>query len=424
MNVVCLVFCGVVLAFCRMLGGEGPNEAIVWVLIAIFSVFYLSSLWKTPESRDVASALCGGYCLRLFFVMVDIYLRNYFLLPNSGADTEMFYYGAIRVMQGGESHRGFFVYVMAAVFQLFGVSRLWGQFLIMLCSMAALHFAYRSLVECKVQPQISSKVMTILCLLPNSALLSSLFLREALIYMFLSISMYCFILWMTRSSEKCYLLAFAFAFGAMRFHSGTVAVPIGYFIARFLYNSEKHTFSFSAKNIIISVMFLAIAGFVAARFEDAVLGKMSSVESLEDIANVNTMGGSNYSQYVGNSSSPVHFVLFTPLRIFFFLFSPLPIFWRGLADVIAFCFSSCFYLLVICKALKFLRNYPYHDLRRCIVMGLLIVAACAAFVFGWGVSNAGTACRHREKMAIFYAVIWALSLQSKEHVNNTEFVAV
>ena len=43
------------------------------------------------------------------------------------------------------------------------------------------------------------------------------------------------------------------------------------------------------------------------------------------------------------------------------------------------------------------------------VIAFLIIALCTVFVFAWGVSNTGTAVRHRDKMVILYGVLLGLS---------------
>ncbi len=40
---------------------------------------------------------------------------------------------------------------------------------------------------------------------------------------------------------------------------------------------------------------------------------------------------------------------------------------------------------------------------------LLLVAACMVFVFAWGVSNTGTATRHRDKMVILFGILYGLA---------------
>ena len=212
---------------------------------------------------------------------------------------------------------------------------------------------------------------------------------------------------MRHGGEGSFLLAIVSAFISMIFHSGMVALPVAYVITRFIYNKNKKTVSITLSNILISVILLMAGVYFLNRYEGVFLGKMQNVDSLEDIANVSTIGGSDYSRYVGNSNNTLNMLIFTIPRIVFFLFSPLPFQWRGLADIIAFFFSSLFYIVVIYRTLHYLRIYQGGN--KVTVIMLFIVALATMFVFAWGVSNAGTATRHRDKMIILYGVLLALS---------------
>ena len=144
------------------------------------------------------------------------------------------------------------------------------------------------------------------------------------------------------------------------------------------------------------------------------LGKFANVDSLADLASTSALGGSSYAQYVGNSNNPLNMVIYTVPRIVFFLFSPMPFQWRGIADIIAFFFSSLFYIVVSWRTIRYLRRSDIEN--KAIVQMLFIVSFAATFVFAWGVSNAGTAARHRDKMIILFGVMYALT--KTKHVNE------
>ena len=134
---------------------------------------------------------------------------------------------------------------------------------------------------------------------------------------------------------------------------------------------------------------------------------MLGVTELSDVANIQSGGGSSYAAYVGNSNSAGNMVIFTIPRIVFFLFSPFPWQWRGVADIIAFFFSGLYYMYISVRGLRYLmmRDAP----NKTMVLKLLIIITCAVFVFAWGVSNTGTAARHRDKLVVLFAFLHAMT---------------
>ena len=98
------------------------------------------------------------------------------------------------------------------------------------------------------------------------------------------------------------------------------------------------------------------------------------------------------------------------------MFSPVPWNWRSATDIIAFIFSSLFYAYVFFKSIPLLHNSKHSSLTNALFMTALLTL----LLFGWGVSNAGTALRHRDKMVIHYLIMMAISLDNKSQVNRYE----
>lgn len=388
-------------------GVEGRPVLVMLVAIGAFSVAYFLDLGRSRRLKLVATPLVLGYLMRLFLLLFDLYGRRIYTLPNSGADAEMFYYAGLQYAMGYSTREGAFISVVGTLFAWLGNSRIFVQFLLMLCSMVALHMAERVMETLDVEDQQRMRTMYILCLLPNFGILSSLFLRESIVTMIVSVSLVCFARWMTGHGEPWFVLAFIFAFCASRFHSGTMAVAVGYIAVRMLYDKRCGEFRFTWRNIAPTVFFLLVFVFLYHNYSDVLFGKMANVDSLEDIANTRMLGASSYGAYVGNSDNLFNMLIYTPLRLAFFLFSPFPWQWRGVSDVIAFCFSSAFYLWTLVRVISYLRNS--HGKKRIFVVALLIIAVSTAFVFAWGTSNTGTAVRHRDKMVVLYAAMLALS---------------
>lgn len=395
-----------IMVFLRSIGVESRPVALILPMILAVSAVYLFELGRNRRLKPVATPLILGYCMRIFLVIFDIYWRNIYSLPNSGADSEGFYRSALNYANGFPVD-GAFPQVTGEIISRIGVSRLYVQFLLMLCSVVALHLLDAMLREINVDTVRRRRVMYIVCLMPNFAILSSIFLRESIVAFFVALSLWAFIKWWVNGRERWFLFAFAAVFFASRFHSGTAAMAIGYIAIRFLYDKRRKVFHTSWKNILPTIVFVAVFVYLYTNHKDVLFGKMANIETIDDIASGHGMGGSTYAAYVGNSSTPLNMLIYTLPRIVFFLFSPFPWHWRGLSDIIAFCFNSVFYLWTVYSACKYLRSKETGN--RSLLIALVLIALVTVFVFAWGTSNTGTAVRHRDKMVILYGAIWAIS---------------
>ena len=400
------------LALLRFMGMEEIPDALAAALILVYSFAYIACVSRKPHCKKCAPALIAGYVFRIALLFWDIYGSNIYQLPNSGADSVGFYNNSIAFAVGRRHGMGSFPEVMGTLFKYCGISRLFGQFIITLFSMVSLEIAAKAFSLMTLDEKRANTGMWIVCLLPNFAILSVLFLRESIVAMFISLSLYEYIKWFKQKKELSFIVAIALTFGAMYFHSGAIAVPVGYLLTRLLYDKNSEKLKFSVTNLIIVGLLLLVGVFVLNRFGDSFLVKFQNASSLEDIANENSSGGSSYARYVGNSNNIPNMIIYTIPRIVFFQFSPMPWLIRGLSDIIAFCFSSCFYIVTIYQFFRYLRKGGKEN--REFIIIIFIVCMCAAFVFGWGVSNAGTACRHRDKMTIVWAILYAFTLKPQK----------
>ena len=409
MNIICLINCCCIMALLNAIEGNTPHDSTAILLIFFFSLVYLFNIYNNYTNKTIGQLVIVSYLMRLCIIVWDIYCRDYYILPNSGDDTEMFYWNAIRLLNGGETSRGMFVYIVYFVFLICGPSRLWIQFLIMLCSMVTLHFIYQILVLTKINEEKMTKVMMVSCLLPNFSILSCILSRESIVCMFMTISLFYFISWIVKKQELPFLYSLIFAFVPIFFHGGMISIPIAYMFIKLIYNNKDEKYNINRKNIIFTIIMSMFMCFILIRFQDILLGKFNNVDSLESVANTNNFGNSSYANYVGNSNSIFNFIIYTPLRIVFFLFSPLPFLWRSVSDIIAFFLDSLLFVTSIYYAIKYINIHKEQNINKNLLTSLLLIAMSSSFVFGWGVSNTGTACRHRNKFICIYIVLLALS---------------
>lgn len=392
---------------------------LVVVYIIAFSIAFMLDLYYSKRLHFLQMPIICGYLWRIALLFFDIYGRTIYHLPNSGADSEGFWRSAVNVAYNGWQGELTFPSIVGMVFRFTGVSRVLGQFIGLMFSIIAILALALIMIEFRrITPIVMNRIMWIVGLLPNYAILSSIFLRESIVSMFMTLSAGCFVLWITRKKEWYFLLAVGLSLMGSVFHSGSIALVGGYVVVRMIYDNYAERITTTPKTLVPAILLGLLLMFLFTNYGDTFFSKMTGVESIADIANESTEGGSSYSRFVGNSSTPFNMVIFTIPRIVYFLFSPFPWQWRGLSDIIAFTFSSLFYMYVVVRVIKYLRRSNNKHAKTLVIM-LAIVALAGVFVFAWGVSNTGTAARHREKMFLIFALLYACTYYDEDGMSKT-----
>ncbi len=397
----------------------GVSEIIVCVLIFIFSIVHFKEIKHNKKIGFLVKPLIYAYIFRLFLLFWDLFFRNVFKLPNSGADTEHFYNISIRISSGINIKYMFFTTCIGNLFKIIGISRLYVQFLLMLCSMITLYIICIIFSKLRISREVQYKILLIISLLPNFAILSSIFLRESLVTMFVTISVYFFICWMQENKNKYFIFSFIMVLIAATFHSGVIALLAGYMVIQYMYVKDEAKFLFNIKNMLPVLIFIIIFVYLYQNHSETFFTKMQNIDSIEDISENIERGDSSYAKYVGASTGIKGMLLYSLPRIFYFLFSPLPWQWRGIQDILAFAFSSMFYVYIFFTVYNYIliEKQNKKSLNHNILVSLVIIFLFSSFVFAWGCNNSGTATRHRDKMMSIYAIMLAImNNQSKKNI--------
>lgn len=397
------------LAILTTAGIDSHSFELDIVLILIFSLAYNVEVCGKSNTRVMAAPFLIGYFFRVALLFFDLYGRSIFVLPNSGADSEVFFRNAVSYAEGLSYIDWPYVIVLGNIMRFLGKSRIFVQFLNLIYSVVTLHITHKILTELDLPLRYHRNIMYVVAVIPNFAILSVILLRESAIIMLLAFSLLFFLRWWKYKSNKAFILAIAFSLFASWFHSGVVSAAIGYAIIYVFYSRSRLRLRLSIKSIFLLLFFVSVFVFLFVKYRDVFFVHLKNLASIDDIANTRVDGGSTYGNIVGDSSSFISMIIHTPLRMVYFLFSPFPWDWRGISDIIAFMFNSLFYFYVIIKALYFVMHR--NAANRSLAVSLLIVALAVLFVFSWGVSNTGAAIRHRDKVIILYVAIWAITLK-------------
>ena len=383
-------------------------------LIVLNSAILIFTIIFTCRDKNFQLLLIGGFLLRLFFLFWSEYCSDIFLLPNSGADEMTYYYNAMSNLVKDKEFTG---YAMLFSWQahIFGLSKLYGKFVNVLFSISAIMILRRILVMLDIRYNVRTKTLALACFLPNYAILSALLLRESIIVFLIAVSAYFLILWWKNGKFRDLLLSLLASIGAAWLHSGMITYTLG--IICIAVSAQRtsggHQFNLlRPRTILRSVIAFSVVLFLLMNLNLGITRYFRDADSLEDIVSIADAyeeGGSAYNANIVSNDSTLGFIINTPFRMFYFLFSPVPWNWRSATDAIAFFFSALFYGYV------FIRTLPHLTKKYRFSLGsaLFLIALLTIMMFGWGVSNSGTALRHRDKMVIHYLIMYALLANEK-----------
>lgn len=373
-------------------------EGVAIIAVLIHVIFSMVILYLSD--RKIKHVIILGYLARVFVLFWDLYARNIYSLPNSGADTEMFYRMSVLISNNlsmiGTTNGGMYSNILGIIFSLIGPQRVFGQYLNVLLGISTVFMLYKILENLDINTKVKRSVIFIATFFPNSIVFSAIFLREISPTFFVSVSLYFYIKWFKDTHTKNILLAFLFLGLASTFHSGVVGISLGYIFAYLFYKKESNNFKFSANTILAFIIIVTIFILSFTVLKDFIFGKFLNVEDIDDIFETATSSGAGGSAYLTGLeiNNPGQFILFIPIKSIYFLFSPFPWDWRGVFDIFTFLFDSMLYMITIyniVKNIKLLRKKP-------LTISLVLMLLGAVLIFATGVSNTGTAMRHRQKL--------------------------
>lgn len=411
-------------------------DVMVCVVIVLFSAAYVFDLIANKSKTIYAIPLVLAYFVRIVCLFYDVYSNDPFNLPLIGgelaSDPLGFYNSAILFSQGfTSSYGGAFSKMFGAIFYLTGASRLWAEFIVILFSVVTLHVTAKTLDLLDVTQNTRKNSMYLICLMPNYVFLSVVFRRESIITMFFALSIYCFLKWVRDKGKTMFFaLAACFALMSSLFHGAMALIIVAYVFAYMIYDPVSNKFVMKGSQFIGTLFFAGLFIIVFLEYGSVFFGKLEKLSSSSEFGVSRGAGGSSYARYVGDGTTPLRMLIYTVPRFLYYMFSPFPWQWRGVSDVITFLMSSFFYMYIIISAVSFILKSEKGNVKRNIVIILLFAALMMALVFAWGVTNTGTATRHRDKFIVLFTVIYALSRKNygvesvKEKKNKPKTVRV
>lgn len=410
----------IILYLLRIVGiSDSMPDILGLLVIMLCSIGVVDIIKSKCRSREELIVILSAYLLHIIVLLIDIYGKQYISILHSGADSEGFYRISEQYYHNDYTHYlTKYPVLLNGLYQIMGLNRLAAQYinvlfwvfgeviLMSICDVLDICRKYRFIT------------VALFGLLPNYLCLTSVLLRESIISFFILFSFYYLLKWMQGGKKTHIVRAFLIAIPAIILHSGSIAVWISYGLIYAFYNPKLKKFKIGEKTLV--VLLFGMGGLIFIYLDEKMKGLfLSYVPDLTGniVADVNSRlaiaqrygGNAGYLTNV-QISGYGDLILRTLQRMYYFFFSPMPFYWRGLQDITAFLADSSFYIISSVAGIQGLlknRKDPY-------LIAMLTILCSVAGVFAWGVSNAGTAMRHRSKVLGIALILLIYCLQKKK----------
>ncbi|MBR7070547.1 MAG: hypothetical protein IKI29_00015 [Clostridia bacterium] len=408
----------------------GFMAVLLLIINSVATIVTLSRKMEQENEPELGKYVLLSFVLRILVLLWDYFGRNIFVLPNSEADAVGYHNAGMSYAFGsrrGKVDWSDYSFYLGYLYRLFGIQKMTAQFINVYLTMCTILFLIRITKQFHLDETIRRTAIGLMCFLPNSMLITCFTLQEALIAFLLMASLSCFTKWFFEKNILFFVFSILISLAAANLHiGGSVTAVI--FLAMFVFlNNPERKFTLTVGKSILAIGFVVLILIFFSTSGSGLLKKINGKElSAENIVSSTTVPDAvtDADYVIGFSGLPpvADLVVNSPIRIFYFVSSPPPWMWRGPGDIIAFFGSALFYLYTIKVAYTAFRDRKFiedSDQLKAYFYVLVGVLLLAALMFGWAVSNTGTALRHREKYTCMCALLFAfsqeISLRAKEN---------
>lgn len=379
----------------------------------IFTVIVLFFVLLINYTKFVV-IIYTSFIIRLVMMLIDS-REGESIIPHSGDDTENFYKTGIEIsnnlsLLNVDIYGGFYSKFLGFIFYMYGDDRLFAQFLNIIITITAILIVIQIFRMLSIPNEVQFILVLLLSFFPHSLIFSSILLRESFISLTVVLSLYFFIRWFKYKKRTSALLSIIFIILGASFHTAVIGILIGYLFGFIFYRHDFRSFKFSVESVVPFSIIAIVTTYILV-FPDVVSGlpmfnKVDQVQDNNDsVYEAITASRGNTAYLTGlEVNNLFQLLLFSPIKILYFITSPMPWSIGNFNEFISFLVDGLFYLFAL---LIFIKNI--HLIRERPILAILLISIIAGwFIFGLGVSNAGTALRHRFKF--FYMIVVALGV--------------
>jgi len=302
--------------------------------------------------------------------------------------------------------------IIGAIYFISGRVPLLVQFVNVVLGVLIVYYVYKIIIEFGATKRSAQIGSVITALFPTSCLYSAITLREIFISFFTIVSVFYFLKWLNSGKVSKLVLAAAFLLLSSTLFGAMIVIGVVYAIFFIFYEAKIKKWRLVSKQIFLGIFIVTLVIMIIIFnpfLTDKLPGDLSLVFSPDYMSykvTVVARGGTAY--LVGfTPNSILDIILQSPVRMVYFLLAPFP--WMisspgqilGLIDALLY-LVLVFYSII---GLKYLKRYNNPAFWAVILMLLIIIGT-----FAWGVSNFGTAIRHRQKIVGLIIAVSSLGI--------------
>jgi len=370
---------------------------IIVLVLGLVAVGY-----TVARVRAISGPLLLGFFLRAILAVVDVF---FYRVPGVFDGLKWHKFAQLNARAGVlpsaedlQSGQGLYQSIMTWLYWLFGPSRLMIQGINVLFGTLVIYNVWQIAELIWKDSRGSQRAAWLTAVFPSLVLYSAVLLREVAVAYPLSLGVLFVVRWMLDRRAIHIVKAAAALLVAMAFHSG--AVGLLFAVAFWVVGSwlkaiiTRNMVGFGRKTAAMvlasgAIVFVLVSGYGMDKFSNVDAGDVQSLQTQQDYY---TRGR---TEYLGDlrADDSVDLAVQSPLRLVYFLFAPFPWMLSSIRDVFGLLDSGLFFWLIwrLFRKRKAVAENP-----RALVV--LAVFGAMALVFALGVSNYGTAMRHRDKM--------------------------
>jgi len=387
--------------------------------ISICCFIFMTILFKVNDPV-LKKVLIIALSLRTGLALVQAFILN---LPDSGNDTVVYeltgWEYATAWNTGLEANFTFahgapLVYskIIGVIYFISGRVPLLVQFVNVVLGVFIVYYVYKIIIEFGATKRSAQIGSVITALFPTLCLYSTITLRETFISFFTIVSVFYFFKWLNSGTVSKLILAAAFLLLSSALFGAMIVVGVVYAIFFIFYEVKTKKWRLLSKQSVLGIFIVTLVIMIIIFnpfLMDKLPGDLRLIFSPDYMSwKVTTVATGGAAYLVGfTPNSILDIIIQSPVRMMYFLFAPFPWMISSPGQILGLIDALLYLVLVFysVKGLKYLKKYNNPAFWAVILMLLIIIGT-----FAWGVSNFGTAIRHRQKIVPLLIAVSSLGI--------------